>query len=81
MSSDGEAILRDNNSYQHALQLECAYDEQMMPYTNYTLDFKGMIDYVFASTPLQRLSVLLPISQDWSALPFDALLRMFNAFF
>ena len=28
-------------------QMASAYTPEMMPYTNYTFDFKGIIDYIF----------------------------------
>jgi mRNA deadenylase 3'-5' endonuclease subunit Ccr4 len=37
-----------------------------MPFTNYTFDFRGMIDYVFYDTKsLQPLGVLGPVSDEW----------------
>lgn len=50
----------------HNLKLDCAYDKEIMPYTNYTYDFKGMIDYIFYSRNLMRTVGLLgPLDQDW----------------
>ncbi len=37
-----------------------------MPYTNYTYDFKGMIDYIFYPRETMRpLGYLGAISEDW----------------
>jgi len=47
-----------SHAYTHRLKLESAYDVGMLPFTNYTCDFKGVIDYVFASPDLYRLGVL-----------------------
>ncbi|XP_055290341.1 CCR4-NOT transcription complex subunit 6-like [Moschus berezovskii] len=33
----------------HGFQLKSAYENNLMPYTNYTFDFKGVIDYIFYS--------------------------------
>lgn len=50
----------------HNLKLECAYNKDIMPYTNYTFDFKGMIDYIFYSSQLMRTVGLLgPLDIDW----------------
>lgn len=56
----------DPLNYTHALRLESACDTSMLPFTNYTLDFKGMIDYIF-STPqsLYRLGVLGAFDMTW----------------
>lgn len=50
----------------HNLRFDCAYDKDIMPYTNYTYDFKGMIDYIFFSRQLMRTVGLLgPLDVDW----------------
>lgn len=50
----------------HNLKLDCAYDKDIMPYTNYTFDFKGMIDYIFYSRQLMRtVGILGPLDMDW----------------
>lgn len=50
----------------HNLKLECAYDKEIMPHTNYTFDFKGMIDYIFYSRQQMRTVGLLgPLDMDW----------------
>lgn len=50
----------------HNLKLECAYDKDIMPHTNYTFDFKGMIDYIFFSRQVMRtVGILGPLDMDW----------------
>lgn len=47
-------------------QLSSAYSPEIMPFTNYTFDFRGMIDYVFYDTKtLQPLGLLGPFSDEW----------------
>uniref|UniRef100_A0A915CY62 poly(A)-specific ribonuclease n=1 Tax=Ditylenchus dipsaci TaxID=166011 RepID=A0A915CY62_9BILA len=50
----------DNRNFTHALRLDSAVDPSShIKYTNYTLDFKGMIDYIFATPQsLARLGIL-----------------------
>jgi len=38
---------RSSEAYTHAFKLNSAYNSEVMPYTNYTFDFKGIIDYIF----------------------------------
>jgi mRNA deadenylase 3'-5' endonuclease subunit Ccr4 len=39
-----------------------------MPYTNYTFDFKGIIDYIFFSKPnMTPLGLLGPLDNNWLA--------------
>ncbi|PAV75320.1 hypothetical protein WR25_00323 [Diploscapter pachys] len=56
----------DSNVLTHALRLDSAVDTSSIPFTNYTLDFKGMIDYIF-STPqsLARLGILGSFDSNW----------------
>ncbi|CAF3061908.1 unnamed protein product, partial [Rotaria socialis] len=53
----------------HHFKLQSAYEttsSPIMPYTNYTYDFKGIIDYVFFSSQLMRvLGVLGPLDPEW----------------
>ena len=37
----------DEVEYNHGFDLKSAIDPRAMPFTNYTFDFKGMIDYIF----------------------------------
>lgn len=54
------------NEFTHSFKLASAYSEDIMPYTNYTFDFKGIIDYIFYSKQgLVPLGLLGPISADW----------------
>ncbi|MFH4980361.1 hypothetical protein AB6A40_007070 [Gnathostoma spinigerum] len=56
----------DPKVYTHGMRLDSAVDANSLPFTNYTLDFKGVIDYIF-STPqsLLRLGVLGPLDNRW----------------
>ncbi|CAI4228362.1 unnamed protein product [Auanema sp. JU1783] len=58
----------DPTNLMHNLRLESAVDQNTIPFTNYTLEFKGMIDYIF-STPqsLARLGILGSFEQSWIA--------------
>merc|ERR1712147_326607 len=50
----------------HAFQMASAYTPELMPYTNYTYDFKGIIDYIFyPKTTMKPLGILGPISEEW----------------
>ncbi|XP_069482439.1 CCR4-NOT transcription complex subunit 6-like [Ambystoma mexicanum] len=50
----------------HGFQLRSAYENSLMPYTNYTFDFKGVIDYIFYSkTHMKVLGVLGPLDPHW----------------
>ncbi|XP_043924870.1 CCR4-NOT transcription complex subunit 6 isoform X2 [Protopterus annectens] len=50
----------------HGFNLKSAYESGLMPYTNYTYDFKGVIDYIFYSKPhLNVLGVLGPLDPHW----------------
>lgn len=54
------------NSYSHAFRLSKAYTDDVMPYTNYTCDFKGTIDYIFYSRDsIRPLGILGPLDQEW----------------
>lgn len=60
------ADLKDQQNFTHSLRLDSAVDPGQMPYTNYTLDFKGLIDYIFATPQsLARLGVLGPLDTTW----------------
>ncbi|KAI4896532.1 hypothetical protein NFI96_015406, partial [Prochilodus magdalenae] len=55
-----------NSRITHGFKLKSAYENGLMPYTNYTFDFKGIIDYIFYSEPqLNVLGVLGPLDTDW----------------
>ncbi|KAG9480620.1 hypothetical protein GDO78_012207 [Eleutherodactylus coqui] len=52
----------------HGFQLRSAYENNLMPYTNYTFDFKGVIDYIFYSkTHMDVLGILGPLDPQWMA--------------
>ncbi|CAG9787099.1 unnamed protein product [Diatraea saccharalis] len=54
------------HEFTHNFKLASAYSEDIMPYTNYTFDFKGIIDYIFYSKQsMTPLGLLGPLSQDW----------------
>lgn len=54
------------NEFTHSFKLASAYSEDIMAYTNYTFDFKGIIDYIFyTKTGMVPLGLLGPISSDW----------------
>ncbi|XP_058795090.1 CCR4-NOT transcription complex subunit 6-like [Phymastichus coffea] len=55
-----------SNEFTHSFKLASAYSEDIMPYTNYTFDFKGIIDYIFYSKQcMVPLGLLGPLSVDW----------------
>ncbi|XP_023814677.1 CCR4-NOT transcription complex subunit 6-like isoform X2 [Oryzias latipes] len=55
-----------DGSITHSFQLKSAYDSSLMPYTNYTYDFKGVIDYIFFSrTHMSVLGLLGPLDNHW----------------
>ncbi|KAB7498496.1 CCR4-NOT transcription complex subunit 6-like [Armadillidium nasatum] len=54
------------NIYTHSFRLAATYGFSVMPYTNYTYDFKGIIDYIFHSVNgIRTLGVLGPIDPEW----------------
>lgn len=54
------------NEFTHSFKLASAYSEDIMPYTNFTFDFKGIIDYIFYSKQgMVPLGLLGPLSSDW----------------
>ncbi|XP_064100552.1 uncharacterized protein LOC135211225 isoform X1 [Macrobrachium nipponense] len=56
----------NSNIYTHSFRLSAAYDFSIMAYTNYTYDFKGIIDYIFHnSETMTALGVLGPIDPEW----------------
>lgn len=57
---------KPDGSVTHSFQLKSAYEGNLMPYTNYTYDFKGVIDYIFFSkTHMSVLGVLGPLETQW----------------
>ncbi|XP_024083030.1 CCR4-NOT transcription complex subunit 6 isoform X4 [Cimex lectularius] len=54
------------NEFTHSFKLASAYSEDIMPYTNYTFHFKGIIDYIFYSKQsMTPLGLLGPLATDW----------------
>ncbi|XP_035212616.1 CCR4-NOT transcription complex subunit 6-like isoform X3 [Stegodyphus dumicola] len=54
------------NEFTHPFQISRAYSDGIMPFTNYSYDFKGVIDYVFYSKlHMSVLGVLGPIDSAW----------------
>ncbi|XP_074038290.1 CCR4-NOT transcription complex subunit 6-like twin isoform X2 [Leptinotarsa decemlineata] len=54
------------NEFTHSFKLASAYNDEIMPYTNYTFEFKGIIDYIFyAKQTMTPLGLLGPLSQEW----------------
>ncbi|KAG8184297.1 hypothetical protein JTE90_008982 [Oedothorax gibbosus] len=52
--------------FTHPFQMSRAYSDGIMPYTNYSYDFKGVIDYVFFSKlHMQVTGVLGPLDPHW----------------
>ena len=50
----------------HIFQLASAITPDIMPFTNYTYDFKGMIDYIFYPKNLmQPFGLLGPVDEEW----------------
>ncbi|XP_061427428.1 CCR4-NOT transcription complex subunit 6-like [Lethenteron reissneri] len=55
-----------NGFITHSFKMRSAYENGIMPYTNYTYDFKGVIDYIFYSKlHLNLLGVLGPLDTHW----------------
>ncbi|KAK8732692.1 hypothetical protein OTU49_006881 [Cherax quadricarinatus] len=64
--SNNSLVNSSANIYTHSFRLAAAYDFSIMAYTNYTYDFKGIIDYIFHSADtMSSLGVLGPIDPDW----------------
>lgn len=56
----------NSNEFAHPFQITRAYNDGIMPFTNYSYDFKGVIDYVFYSKlHMNVLGVLGPIDTSW----------------
>ncbi|KAK6312699.1 hypothetical protein J4Q44_G00160460 [Coregonus suidteri] len=55
-----------SGSITHSFQLKSAYQGSLMSYTNYTYDFKGVIDYIFFSkTHMSVAGLLGPLETRW----------------
>lgn len=56
----------NDQQFTHAFQLSSAYSSELMPYTNFTFDFKGIIDYIFfPKGTMKPLGILGPLSEEW----------------
>ena len=56
----------EEEMYNHRFRLRSAIKQDIMPYTNYTYDFKGMIDYIFyPSQTMTTLGFLGPVDSLW----------------
>ena len=56
----------NKNELTHPFRIASAYDTQIMPYTNYTFEFKGQIDYVFYSKQhMSVMGLLGPLDPEW----------------
>jgi CCR4-NOT transcription complex subunit 6 len=52
--------------FTHPFKVAKAYGDEVMPFTNYTFDFKGIIDYVFYSKQhMSVLGLLGPLDPEW----------------
>ncbi|GIY69068.1 CCR4-NOT transcription complex subunit 6-like [Caerostris extrusa] len=55
-----------SNEFTHPFQISRAYKNDIMPFTNYSGEFKGVIDYIFYSKlHMSVLGVLGPIDSNW----------------
>lgn len=53
------------NEFMHSFKLSSAY-ENIMPFTNYTFNFKGIIDYIFYTRQtMTPLGLLGPLAPEW----------------
>jgi len=60
------SISNSKDTYSHAFKLSQAYLDNIIPFTNYTFDFKGIIDYIFYSDSMMRpLGLLGPVDPNW----------------
>lgn len=61
-----ETLKSSTEEFQHNFNLKSVYAPCTMPFTNYTLDFQGIIDYVFHSVKgLRPLGLLGPLDPTW----------------
>jgi CCR4-NOT transcription complex subunit 6 len=66
LSFSGEKEDDDVSEYTHAFKLSSAYSTEVMPFTDYTFEFKGVIDYIFYSRPnTSPLGLLGPLDQSY----------------
>lgn len=56
----------EGESFIHPFKLEQAHSHSLMPYTNYTYDFKGIIDYIlYSRNSMRPVGVLGALDQTW----------------
>ncbi|RWS26826.1 CCR4-NOT transcription complex subunit 6-like protein [Leptotrombidium deliense] len=59
-------LSENKNEYTHPFKVAKAYTEDIMPFTNFTFDFKGVIDYIFYSKQhMSVLGLLGPVDPVW----------------
>ncbi|KAH9419864.1 CCR4-NOT transcription complex subunit 6-like [Dermatophagoides pteronyssinus] len=57
---------QNEKDYTHPFDIVKAYADGVLPFTNYTFDFRGVIDYIFCSQRLfSVLGVLGPLDTKW----------------
>ncbi|OTF71509.1 hypothetical protein BLA29_010026, partial [Euroglyphus maynei] len=57
---------QNEKEYTHSFDIVKAYTDGVLPFTNYTFDFRGVIDYIFCSRRLfSVLGVLGPLDTSW----------------
>lgn len=62
------SLADSDDTYTHGFRLAQAYSKDYMPYTNYTYDFKGIIDYIFYSRDTMHcLGILGSPDAQWFA--------------
>jgi len=56
----------DSSQLIHRFAIKRAYQNEHLPFTNYTYDFKGILDYIFYSyETLAPVALLGPVSKEW----------------
>jgi len=56
----------NKNEFTHPFKIARAYGDDAIPFTNYTFDFKGILDYIFYSkTQMSVMGILGPIDSNW----------------
>ena len=56
----------EEEMHTHGFELKSVIEPEIMPFTNYTYDFKGMIDYIFyPRQTMKPLGFLGPIDSLW----------------
>ncbi|KAI3383764.1 hypothetical protein SNEBB_002924 [Seison nebaliae] len=65
-SATSLTTIPSSNMIKHQFLFEDAYEGIILPFTNYTVDFKGVIDYImYTKSTLKRRQILLPIPPEW----------------